>query len=760
MIREHTVSEANLRDFYQVLFRHQKKILLFFFAVVITVTLATLMFPEIFRSEAALMLRVGRESVSLDPTATTGQVVSISGVSRENEINSELQILNSRELAENVVDAIGVDMILNGSNEAPEAKDSVLRKIRYSLRHLMQVSGTALAGIILSNGEPDISDAAIQRDKAVRSLMKNMSVGAATKSNIITIAVEMESADLARNVLSKIIDIYLDMHINVHRTSGSYEFFDQQKRELKQALLESEKALKNLKNSTGISALGDQRRILLDRTGDLQRELEKTESDIASSTASIKSLQEKLAKTPITLVTVETSGFPNSATDELQKRLNELKLKEQDMLSTFTKESIPVKEIRRQIGEVTSLLQNTNEIRQVTTGLNETHQEIRLMLAKEEGSLLSLHAKAGSLKDQLGKARDKLKTMNENEVLFTKLQREMEIHESNYRKYSGSLEQSRIDQELEMGKISNISVVQKSSSAIKPVRPKKLLNLSLAILIGLFGGLAWAFTSERMDHSLKKPEDVHGKLQLPLFAVLPQLPAEKLQSIGVPYEPSQSMPGSRKITNSDLPVPIDNAGCCESFGKSLLQAPGSQPKSLGAIAVTSCHSGEGVSTIVSYIAKLLADHSDGRVLIVNADSNGRRQWETGKNLAKAQSSPPNKDQHNASNIKSSRIENVDLLTPRESGGRIDLKALAELLPALRREYNHIVVDLPSLRDNAAVTLLTKLMDRVVLVVEAERTRWEVVSGARDRLIEAGADSIGVVLNKRRFHVPEWVYRRL
>ncbi|MGD9973268.1 MAG: hypothetical protein AB7S77_09430, partial [Desulfatirhabdiaceae bacterium] len=215
MIREHTVSEATLRDFYLVLFRHQKKILLFFFAAVITVTLATLMVPEIFRSEAALMVRIGRESVSLDPTATTGQIVSIGGVSRENEINSELEILNSRELAENVVDVIGVDMILNGSNEAPEEGDSVLRKIRYSLRHLMQVSGTALAGIILSNAKHDTADNAIQRDKAVTALMKNMSVGTATKSNIISIAVEMESPDLARNVLSKIIDIYLDMHINV-----------------------------------------------------------------------------------------------------------------------------------------------------------------------------------------------------------------------------------------------------------------------------------------------------------------------------------------------------------------------------------------------------------------------------------------------------------------------------------------------------------------------------------------------------------------
>ena len=84
----------------------------------------------------------------------------------------------------------------------------------------------------------------------------------------------------------------------------------------------------------------------------------------------------------------------------------------------------------------------------------------------------------------------------------------MEIQESNYRKYSGSLEQSRIDQELEMQKISNISVVQKASCSLKPVRPRKIVNLAVGLFLGLFGGLGLAFFSEYLDHSLKKPEDI------------------------------------------------------------------------------------------------------------------------------------------------------------------------------------------------------------------------------------------------------------
>ena len=51
--------------------------------------------PEIYRSDAKLMVRIGRESVTLDPTATTGQVIAV-GPSRESEINSEMEILKSR----------------------------------------------------------------------------------------------------------------------------------------------------------------------------------------------------------------------------------------------------------------------------------------------------------------------------------------------------------------------------------------------------------------------------------------------------------------------------------------------------------------------------------------------------------------------------------------------------------------------------------------------------------------------------------------
>src|SRR3989304_8232729 len=95
--------EKSSRDLYYVLFRHKWKVVLFFLAVMVTVTVGTLLTPKSYQSEAKIMVRLGRESVSLDPTATTGSVISV-GQSRENEVKSGLGILKSKDLVEKVVD--------------------------------------------------------------------------------------------------------------------------------------------------------------------------------------------------------------------------------------------------------------------------------------------------------------------------------------------------------------------------------------------------------------------------------------------------------------------------------------------------------------------------------------------------------------------------------------------------------------------------------------------------------------------------------
>ena len=487
--------------------------------VFVTVALGTFLASEIYRSDAKVLVRLGRESVSLDPTATTGPVISV-GQQREYEIKSELEILNSKELVEKVVDAIGPQAFLESPEEingaegsADLASQNIIDGIRRKLRPVSRAFGAFLGSLSLN----PLSD----RDKAILNVTKSMEIEALKNSNIITVSFEAKSRKLAQETINKLIDFYLDKHINVHRTRGSYEFFNEQTDQLRNSLVRAEENLREIKNKTGIASLDEQRRVLVKRIGDLEQELEGTESALAASKAKVQVLRETLSGLPETLVTQETVGTPNQGADLMRARLYDLQLKEQELLSRFTENSKQVEEVRRQIAEAQGLLGKEERTRtQTTKGLNEAHKQVKLALVTEEATFSSLEAKVREQRIQLASARNDLKAINDSEVSLLQAQREKDIQEANYRKYYEKLEQARIDNALEMEKISNISVVQPATYPAKPVRPRKALNLALGLFLGIFGGLGLAFFSEYMAQDLSTPESAEKRLGIPVLATI------------------------------------------------------------------------------------------------------------------------------------------------------------------------------------------------------------------------------------------------
>ncbi len=508
--------ETSLRDVFYFLFRHKWKAILFFLAVMVTVTIGTIIAPWIYQSEAKLLVRMGREHISLDPTATTGPFISMSQI-WENEVKSELEILKSRELVEKVVDSLGPVEILKGPEKVTKKDEVVLEEPHHLVKEIKKMLSPILKK--LTNLLKGNSNSMNIREESILTVTENLGFEVLKNSNIIFISYKATNQKMAQTVVDKLISFYLDKHINVRRTPGSYEFFTQQTDQFRNTLNQIEENYKELKNKTGIASLDEQRRILLNRIGDLQKEIEATESILASSRARVQEMEITLSNLPETQVTQEITGNPNQGADLMRSRLYELQLKEQDLLSRYNENSQVVKEIRRQIVEARSLLAKEESTRTlVTRGVNETHKQIKSALLTEKTTLSSLQAKLKKLQAQFGSARAELKTLNESETQLSQIQREMNIQDSNYRKYLDKLEQARIDHALEIEKISNISIVQAPTYPVRPIGPKKALNMILGLLLGILGGIGLAFFSDYIDHTFKKPEDIEKRLKVPTLA--------------------------------------------------------------------------------------------------------------------------------------------------------------------------------------------------------------------------------------------------
>jgi len=461
-----------VRDLYYIIFRHKWKAVLFFFAVTITVTLYTFQAPEVYRSDAKLIVRPGRENVTLQHTATTGQIISI-GQPRKSEINSELEILRSRELAGKVADAIGLKTFSESGSEVLLADASTSGTVRHKIKDFCQrVRATA------QNSTSFLEHLGLRAplnadDKAILTVMKTLDINVPENSNIISISYQAKCPKLAQQVVDKLIHFYLEKHIAMHRTFDPCKFFAQQRDQLRATLAKTAKDLRDLKNTLGIASLNEQRSIILNRIGTLHQEMDLTDAALSAS-------------------------------------------------------QVKVEELRRQIAQAQTPLQKEDATRaQVTKELNAAHQQVQLALVLEEATLFSLQAKAETLREHLTSAQDELKVLNDSELRIAQLEREMNIQEANYRMCSDKLEQSRINHALDSEKVSNIIVVQPASHPIKPVRPHKMLNLALGFFSGVFGGIGLAFFAQYLDHSFKTPEDVEKRLGLPTLVAIPRVRAKK-----------------------------------------------------------------------------------------------------------------------------------------------------------------------------------------------------------------------------------------
>jgi capsular exopolysaccharide synthesis family protein len=195
-----------------------------------------------------------------------------------------------------------------------------------------------------------------------------------------------------------------------------------------------------------------------------------------------------------------------------------------------------------------------------------------------------------------------------------------------------------------------------------------------------------------------------------------------------------------------------------------IQIEHTSPATGQTIGVVSCEAGAGVSTVAFNVA-LTAARSGGSVLFIDADISKP----PGKHLLDA--TPASglidvlADAAEALDcVEPTRYENLSVVAGRgasqSSVSNVSPAKFGELLNEYRRHFNIVVVDIPAptqANDNVAVA---GQLDGVVLVIEAERADGRVALWLKQQLENAGANLLGVVLNKRRQYVPGWLYRRL
>ena len=97
---------------------------------------------------------------------------------------------------------------------------------------------------------------------------------------------------------------------------------------------------------------------------------------------------------------------------------------------------------------------------------------------------------------------------------------------------------------------------------------------------------------------------------------------------------------------------------------------------------------------------------------------------------------------------------------KDSPSFLNSDRMKERLAELRREFDYLLIDAPPLNAYADAMALGRLVDGVVLVLEANATRREAALQVTESLRAAKIPVLAAVLNKRMFPIPAALYKRL
>jgi uncharacterized protein involved in exopolysaccharide biosynthesis len=351
----------------------------------VAAVLAGLVLPR-YEAEAKILVTRTRIDPTISSQSDDKQRIIRDDVTEE-QINSEVELLNSYDLLEKVV-------VASGLAAANDPKENIA--------------------------------------KAVEKLDNRLKIQPVRRSNMIVVSYRSRSPEIANKVISNLTSLYLDKHVAVHRTGANGEFFDKQAQDYQKKLTDAEAKLAEF-GKTQTVAPGLARPIVVQKLRDFEVVLQQTRAGIKETGSRIANLQGQIAKaTPRQVTAVRSSDNPQLE-QQLKTTLLNLELQRTTLLQKYQPTYRPVQEIEAQIRQTRDAIANTQKspLKDETTDLDPNYQWLRGELAKANADLSSLRSRATATEQSIREYEEEARNLDEKSLRESDLTREAKTQEQN-----------------------------------------------------------------------------------------------------------------------------------------------------------------------------------------------------------------------------------------------------------------------------------------------------------------------------------------
>jgi len=468
-----------------MLFRRKLLVFTLFTAIVATIGLATCLMPRQYESRMKVLVKNERADLVVSPDARNG--AQFRGDVSEQQVNSEIELLNSNDLLASVVRACRLDERTSGSVHA--------------------------------SGEPS----AVAVERAVRKLQRDLKVTPVHKANIILIRYTAASPGQAASVLRELSAGYLDAHLNIHRTAGTQQFFREQAERYENELRSAEGQLSDFRRHNGLTSIAEQKELVLRKSLDAEAELRQTDAALAEAATRVRELRQQVAAQEGRIVT-QKRVVPNQySVERLNTMLAELENRRTQALMKFHDGDRVVVEIEQEIANTRAALERAVRLsgNEESTNVNPLRQSLEGDLAHAELQQASLGARRASVAGTVAAYHGRLAQLEKDTIEHDALQRAVKESEENYLLYTRKREEARIADSLDQQKIANVAIAEAPIEQHVPTKPNVLLNLSLGVLLAGFVSMSAAFAAEYRGSYFYSPAELEAATGLPVLATVP-----------------------------------------------------------------------------------------------------------------------------------------------------------------------------------------------------------------------------------------------
>lgn len=619
-----------------------------------------------------------------------------------------------------------LEIYINGNNKILPAS-TVLDNIELKLPGLQMIFSwpNSAAGDKIYLNIKNIEDAISKLENRIR-------ISAIGETNIAKLTVESESPQLAQVLANTIIEKYRDYRLENKRQNvlSSFNFVNNQLEGIKEKLENAENELSKFKSDNQIVIMNESSKDIIEFLSNLEGEKIKVDLDLGEYVNKRNGMNRELKDKGYfdeTHLTPQNRDGRRTPFTSLLEQLSDMEIQRLALLQRRKENHPEVIKINEQIAQIKSKLAEYNQNTLISYNI----------------IINGLRKKRSDLNRLIGRYSKKIEQLPEKNSELMQLTRNKNVYEKMFTLLLDKREEFRL---AELSKMQDIVIIESAQISYKPVRPRKNLNIAIALVLGLMVGFSTIFLKELFEKRITSLDESEKIFPFPLLSIIPKYDKKLLKKIN-----TAEYYYNRLVTLMD-----DQSIYRESYRVLYIKLRNFSRNGIKSMIITSCEENTGKTSVATNFAISLANRNKN-VLLIDGD------------LRKANVASILDETHSKPGLISYLTENIDysdiinrlIINKKDdkffdfitSGGTVensseilDSEKMRVLIEELSPLYDHILIDTPPLTKVIDTMVLGSIINDIILVIKPNHTFKDSVAMAIEELDHSNINVVGYVVN--------------